>query len=754
MSPDQEPEHNEEDIEQDLFDPPSGGFPDPPIETAEQLLPFGGLQWEDFEKLCLRIARLDGDPRHSRRYGVKGQAQGGIDLYSALPSGMYATYQCKKYEVVLPSDIVKAVDKFIAGDWSAKSERFVFCTSHSAIRTQLSDVIEEQRKRLSKLESPVSFEVCDAEELSLTLKGQREIVHDFFGPHWVSRFFGDPDVGRAQADIQSMLDELVDRTSAGRTQFVSNDWAPEMLRVHLDALRTEDPDAFARLNDQIGSPPEVLLLQAAVTTPPEWLLAAGPELWDILARIAQTFGEWSFASRAWERMAERLAGSSRAGALVSAAVAARLDGVEERYDELIRAAAEADERNPRLVLELIPEDTAPPDLLGLLEGLETEDPEERALIAAQATIAHLLTPDTDAARESLKEVRRSVPGSMLIEGLEISLTVQEGRLAVMDSRPLDRAALRAAAAKAREVRERMSAEKRWSEATRLLMLEADVEALLWDREAASKVLRRALPEEKRTTEQKVVLALCAVGRAQDFPLALELLKGADETSTVRLIRLEATEEVGTPVERAAALEGLEQMVREGGQEAAEAALARLAATVGPRPTAWSDESAAYLKRNGYEKAAVTAEAFYRIRHEGFDAAERLLRPHGDAPWALATRLRVALAPGASKDEAVPAAERLLAIGPSHLLRVEAARAYARGGEFGRAREVLIGVARDPGAPEAVRSDAYAFLMEVVGNEQGEWPFAAVLYAEWIDLAPTDERVPRWGPRIANRSRAA
>jgi hypothetical protein len=103
---------------------------------------------------------------------------------------------------------------------------------------------------------------------------------------------------------------------------------------------------------------------------------------------------------------------------------------------------------------------------------------------------------------------------------------------------------------------------------------------------------------------------------------------------------------------------------------------------------------------------------------------------------------------------VAAAERLLAIGPSHLLRMEAAQAYARGHELGRAREVLISVAREPGAPEAVRADAYDLLVRVVGDDQGEWRFAAELYAEWIALAPADKRIPKWAPRIANRTRSS
>jgi hypothetical protein len=119
---------------------------------------------------------------------------------------------------------------------------------------------------------------------------------------------------------------------------------------------------------------------------------------------------------------------------------------------------------------------------------------------------------------------------------------------------------------------------------------------------------------------------------------------------------------------------------------------------------------------------------------------------------LATRLRVAMTRVGTRKQAGEAAEAVLAIGPSHAVRVEAAQGLARAGNFARAREVLVAVARDPGAPDVARADAYALLMRVVGDEQGDWNFAAELHGEWTKLAATDSRLPAWAPRVANRRR--
>ena len=54
----------------------------PPVVTKAQTLPCHQLLWENFERLVVRLASLDGDINHCRLYGVRGQRQHGIDLYA------------------------------------------------------------------------------------------------------------------------------------------------------------------------------------------------------------------------------------------------------------------------------------------------------------------------------------------------------------------------------------------------------------------------------------------------------------------------------------------------------------------------------------------------------------------------------------------------------------------------------------------------------------------------------------------------
>jgi hypothetical protein len=56
-----------------------------PVETRPQTLPFGELSWENFERLCYRLASKPERVEYVARYGRSGQAQEGIDLYSSRP---------------------------------------------------------------------------------------------------------------------------------------------------------------------------------------------------------------------------------------------------------------------------------------------------------------------------------------------------------------------------------------------------------------------------------------------------------------------------------------------------------------------------------------------------------------------------------------------------------------------------------------------------------------------------------------------
>jgi hypothetical protein len=160
----------------------------PPTVTLEQVLPLGSLSWENFERLCFRLAHRGGDIEDARIYGERGQAQEGIDLYVRRATGDYATWQCKRYQEIKATDIKNAVTKFLEGDWAGRTKLFQLAVAPSLNATELAEEIERQRTRCEAMN--ITFEPLDRDRLSLMLKDHPDLVDDFFGRSWVEAFNG------------------------------------------------------------------------------------------------------------------------------------------------------------------------------------------------------------------------------------------------------------------------------------------------------------------------------------------------------------------------------------------------------------------------------------------------------------------------------------------------------------------------------------------------------------------------------------
>ncbi|MBN1840717.1 MAG: hypothetical protein JW883_00335 [Deltaproteobacteria bacterium] len=161
---------------------------EPPTVTREQVLPLGSLSWENFERLCFRLAHRGGDVEDARIYGERGQAQEGIDLYVRRATGDYATWQCKRYQELTTTDIREAASKFLEGDWAGRTKLFRLAVAPSLNATQLAEEIERQRIRCDAVN--ITFEPLDRDHLSLMLKDHPDLVDDFFGRSWVEAFNG------------------------------------------------------------------------------------------------------------------------------------------------------------------------------------------------------------------------------------------------------------------------------------------------------------------------------------------------------------------------------------------------------------------------------------------------------------------------------------------------------------------------------------------------------------------------------------
>jgi len=174
----------------------SGDVP-PPVPSALGMLPFAELRWEDLERLCLRLGRTRGDVMECRLYGVPGDEQEGIDLYSRRKARVkWSVYQCKKVTALNAHLLDKAVRLFLEGDFASETEVFTFCTN----RSLRSAVLDKAWRAVADVLRARGIEAVrwDAEELTELLRNEREIVFDFFGPAWFKAFFGEEPIAFAR----------------------------------------------------------------------------------------------------------------------------------------------------------------------------------------------------------------------------------------------------------------------------------------------------------------------------------------------------------------------------------------------------------------------------------------------------------------------------------------------------------------------------------------------------------------------------
>jgi hypothetical protein len=164
-----------------LMLPATRGLNRPPTKTQLQLLPFHELEWDNFERLCYRLAKTCGDVEQwAVLYGARGQKQDGIDIYARKPNRkLYSCWQSKRYKHLTPTLLRATIAEFENGAWAARSDEFIICSSASIQDTKLQNEIEAQASRL--LGNKLKLVVLGQTELSTELKDKCGLVRDFFG---------------------------------------------------------------------------------------------------------------------------------------------------------------------------------------------------------------------------------------------------------------------------------------------------------------------------------------------------------------------------------------------------------------------------------------------------------------------------------------------------------------------------------------------------------------------------------------------
>lgn len=220
-----------------VLGPPDAAPPPPPVTTRNQLLPFGELSWENFERLCHRLTALDGDIEHCARYGRQGEAQGGIDIFARQADGDYHCVQAKRHRSFGPSKLQEAVDVFLSGSWAPRASRFTIAVQALFQSTQEQEEIERQALRLA--EHGIAFTMLDGEKLTERLRDCPVLVDDFFGRPWVIALLG--------KDIADSLGSRLDGVDFASVR-------SQLARVYNAQFHFFDPGSFGSIGDEDGKP--------------------------------------------------------------------------------------------------------------------------------------------------------------------------------------------------------------------------------------------------------------------------------------------------------------------------------------------------------------------------------------------------------------------------------------------------------------------------------------------------------------------
>ncbi|MGN6664642.1 MAG: hypothetical protein ACTHK6_10630 [Solirubrobacterales bacterium] len=557
------------------------------------------------------------------------------------------------------------------------------------------------------------------------------------------------EVGESTDRILDAIDKYGIGKQAAAKHLLKVDLAPEGSRKALQALGEADADLLARLQEEVGEPPDIERAVALVDEWPQWVAQGPVELLHGIARLIEQRGGWDRSTVVWERAALLVEGEERAGLLVRAAIASELAGNSAGHGELLDRARQIAPDHPRLILEEISEDDEPKEQLAALDRVQTDEPELAALTSLQRSLVFLFQGDFRAARKEIEAADLRVPGMIQTKLCHINVVVREARAAAGEDRPYDAPGLEAAAEQAGDLRTELLAQRRFEESGGLLALRTDA-LLLTGQSAAAQDFFDEVEEEELIAHNGAEVIADAAIRA-DLPRHARrfIEHAAVETAAVERIRLLAIAFSGMSKEVIAAHARLEDLAGGGeGEDAVHAASCLAILAIDKPQLGWSETAERVLVADGEDRLAIGAKAAYLARRGDPYGAMEILKPKAGERWALEAMLRVAKiwGPGPRRAEA---AERLLARGPDQPMQLECGQAFAADGQFERAREVLVRLAGDHSAAKSIRSLAFDFSIRVVGRELDDWDHAEELLQQWSEALPGDPRISSWQPAIAN-----
>lgn len=163
---------------------PSSAVVEPPVDPQLDVLPIGGLAWEDFERLLLDLGREELGLRSLSYFGRRGQAQMGLDVVGTNADGDAEGIQAKRYERFSVADFDAAVEKYAQSSLPFRLVGFVV-----GVSAKVDDrAVAERKIALNAAHHPLEIDIWDQSRISEMLRNKPQIVMKYFGPRAAERF--------------------------------------------------------------------------------------------------------------------------------------------------------------------------------------------------------------------------------------------------------------------------------------------------------------------------------------------------------------------------------------------------------------------------------------------------------------------------------------------------------------------------------------------------------------------------------------
>ena len=188
------------------------------VDPRLRLLPTHEMEWPDFARLLLRLAREVRGLRALSLFGVTGQAQDGLDAIGMNASDEVEGVQGKRYAAFGVTDLNAAVAKFTEGSLPFSVRHLFVGVASSAHERSLVERVIELNQQLA----PLKIELWDRDRISELLRGRPEIVLEFFGAATTTSFCVPYTIGRVEVpgpDAVTLADAvLAGPASAGQAR--------------------------------------------------------------------------------------------------------------------------------------------------------------------------------------------------------------------------------------------------------------------------------------------------------------------------------------------------------------------------------------------------------------------------------------------------------------------------------------------------------------------------------------------------------